>query len=75
MSKDGQDTQAAIEKLAQRLYWNMNRLDPDPEAIPWAELNEDDKLFYLALVEDLAGFGDLVQIARGLGSGGGSRSW
>lgn len=48
----------AISRLAQRLYWNMQRLDPDPESPEWEGLSERSQRFYRLLVEDLVEFDD-----------------
>jgi hypothetical protein len=55
-------TAAAVERLAERLYWNMQRLDPDIDAPDWAGLNVREKRFYRLLVYDLG----LVEVHREL---------
>jgi hypothetical protein len=59
----------AISRLAERLYWNMQRLDTDIGAPERADLTERQRRFYRLLVGDLVEFECLIQTARG-GSGG-----
>ena len=51
----------AVFELARRLYWNMERLDPGPEYIPWSSLTDAERDYYCFLVDDLTPFNDLVE--------------
>jgi len=53
----------SIAFLAERLYWNMERLDPSDNT-PWTALSDDDKRFYRLLVEDLVLFKPWVAAAQ-----------
>ena len=50
---DGLSPGEAAAELARRLYWNMNRLDPDPEAPAWECLDDRERRFYGLLIKDL----------------------
>jgi hypothetical protein len=50
-----------IECLARRLYWKMDQLDPGETFVPWADLPEHDRKFYVACVTDLLGFEELIR--------------
>ncbi len=55
----------AVEALARRLYWNMQRLDPDLDAPDdWEALTEKEKHFYEELVDDLICFDRWIKIAQ-----------
>jgi hypothetical protein len=54
----------AIDRLAERLYWNMERLDPGIDSPEWAGLSDRQHRFYRLLVEDLSAFDGLVKIAQ-----------
>lgn len=58
------DAEAALKFLAKRLYWNMQRLDPDIEAPEWDGLTDRERRFYLLLVQDLAQFEARLAQAR-----------
>jgi hypothetical protein len=51
---------AAVEALARRLYWNMQRLDPDPGAPPWGALTDRQRRFYEHLVADVVAFEEII---------------
>lgn len=44
----------AIELLAERLYFVMERLDPTPDAPAWARVSEFDREFYRACIRAIA---------------------
>jgi ribonucleotide reductase beta subunit family protein with ferritin-like domain len=50
--------------LAERLYWNMRRLDPDTTAPDWAGLSDRERRYYRLLVADLIEFEELIRLAR-----------
>lgn len=66
--------EAALWALAERLYWNLDRLDPDITAPAWGGLTEREKRLYYLLVGDLIEFDGLIQCARAAGSGDSSKS-
>lgn len=72
MSDDA--AEGALNMLAQRLYWNLNRLDPDPDAPDWRELDTRSRRLYVLLVADLICYEDAIQIARGSMSMGAGKS-
>lgn len=55
----------AIEKLASRLYWYTEKLDPTaPYGEGWDDLSDDDRRFYRLLVSDLVCFSEWIEVAR-----------
>lgn len=62
-SADGLTPEEALAELARRLYWNMDRLDPDIDSVEWTALTERERRFYGLLVKDLLVYGDLVALA------------
>jgi hypothetical protein len=60
--------EAALWALAERLYWNLDRLDPDIAAPEWGGLTEREKRLYYLLVGDLVKFDGLIQCAQAAGS-------
>lgn len=56
--------ESAVDALAARLYWNMERLDPSQVPQPrWRELDDRTKLFYRSCVSDLLSFRKLLSDA------------
>jgi hypothetical protein len=45
-----EDRESAVWKLAERLHWKMQHLDPD-EAEAWGELTDRQREFYKLCVE------------------------
>jgi hypothetical protein len=62
---NGLSPEQAVTELARRLYWNMNRLDPDPDSPEWDGLTERERRFYYLLVDDLVGSRELIRTAQG----------
>jgi hypothetical protein len=58
------DQEEATTKLAERLYWNMQRLDPDLAAPEWPGLTERQRRYYRLLVQDLVCFDELIRPAQ-----------
>lgn len=52
-----------VERLAERLYWNMQRLDPDIDAPDADGLTDRQRRFYCLLVDDLIDFEEIIAVA------------
>lgn len=68
MPKDEEnEAAAAIERLAERLRAQLERLDPTESwDIAWADLSDHDRGLYRAVVRDLLRFGDDIEAARAI---------
>jgi hypothetical protein len=58
----------AIDALAARLYWKMEKLDPALPDVPiWDGLTERQREFYRLCVSDLLEFDGLMRVIYGAG--------
>lgn len=59
------EIEKALDELAERLRWQMERLDPsDNSTLTWAQLPEDDRRLFRLCVEDLMRYRDLIRILQ-----------
>ncbi len=55
----------AIDHLAARLFWNMERHDPTLEPIPeWENVAEGTQELYRVLIRDLIRYDDVIKVAQ-----------
>lgn len=76
MPKDEEnEAVAAVERLAERLRSQLERLDPTDNAeAPWVELSEEERGLYRAVVRDLIRFASDIEAARGIYSSSPART-
>ena len=61
---DGGASSSAECELAERLHWLEVKFDPSPDDLGWAELSQHERLYYHAVVRDLARYSDLWELIR-----------
>lgn len=55
----------AIDELAARLFWNLERHDPTMEKIPeWKDVEEGTQELYRVLIRDLMRYRDLIKVLQ-----------